>query len=93
MFNSFNWGGYLSFHLWPDELVFVDSQGDVYGEAFLREYEKVVSMQENWQDVLLKYEVEFAVIPSEWQLVTALVDEGWQEIYLDKTTTILRREE
>jgi len=93
MFNTFDAGGYLCFHLWPEELVFVDSQGDVYGEAFLREYEKIVGTQEGWQDVLLKYQVEFAVVPSEWRLVTALEDEGWQEIYFDSTTTILRREQ
>jgi len=91
MFNPFDWGGYLSLYLWPEKRVFVDSQGDVYGEAFLREYEQVVTTKKGWQAVLEKYHVDWAIIPSQWQLVTALQNEGWQIVYKDRTATILRR--
>lgn len=91
MFNPFDWGGYLSLTLWPDYRVFVDSQGDVYGEAFMREYEHIVSLSPNWQEVLDKYEVKWALIPQNWPLADALTDEGWQEIYRDNTTVIFTR--
>ena len=93
MFNPFDWGGYISFTLWPDHRVFIDSQGDVYGEAFIREYEQVVTLKAGWQDVLAKYNVDWALIPQEWPLAKALANEGWYEVYADRTAIILRRGE
>jgi hypothetical protein len=91
MFNTFDWGGYLSLHLWPDKRVFVDSQGDVYGEAFLREYEQIAVLNPDWQTVLQKYHVDWVIVPGLWPLVVALQNEGWQTVYTDGTATILHR--
>ena len=93
MFNPFDWGGYISLMLWPENRVFIDSQGDVYGEAFIREYEQVITLGAGWQDVLDKYHVDWALIPRQWALAKALSDEGWREIYADETAIILRRGE
>lgn len=38
LFNSYNIGGYLHYHLWPDYPVFVDGRTDLYNDAFLRTY-------------------------------------------------------
>ncbi len=91
IFNTFDWGGYLSFELFPKQLVFIDSQGDVYGEAFIREYEQVVNLSPGWQDVLTKYNVSWALIPKNWDLAATLVDAGWNEVYQDETAVILVR--
>jgi hypothetical protein len=91
MFNPFDWGGYISFTLWPEYRVFIDSQGDVYGEAFIREYEQVITLKPGWQDVLDTYQVDWAMVPSRWPLANALAYDGWDEIYADNTAIILRR--
>ena len=91
MFNPFDWGGYISFTLWPEYRVFIDSQGDVYGEAFIREYEQVITLKPGWQDVLDTYHVDWAMVPSRWPLANALAYDGWDEIYADNTAIILRR--
>lgn len=93
MFNTFDWGGYLSLELWPEKLVFIDSQGDVYGEAFIREYEKIVTLADGWQDILTKYNVNWALVPKVWDLAGALVKAGWREVYHDDTAVILVRGE
>lgn len=91
MFNPFDWGGYLSLELWPEKRVFIDSQGDIYGEAFIREYEQVITMGTGWQDILDKYHVSWALVPQKWSLADALLDEGWTEVYRDETAVILVR--
>jgi hypothetical protein len=91
LFNSFDWGGYLSFELFPKQLVFIDSQGDVYGETFIREYEHVVNLNSDWQAILSKYNVQWVLIPTEWNLATALESEGWKTVYKDETSIILVR--
>jgi hypothetical protein len=89
MFNPFDWGGYISFIAWPQDKVFIDSQGDVYGEAFIREYERVANLDDGWETVLKKYQVAWALLPTDWKLADALIDEGWSEVYRDNTTLIL----
>ncbi|MBI3163444.1 MAG: hypothetical protein HYZ24_02085 [Chloroflexi bacterium] len=89
MFNPFDWGGYISFTAWPQNKVFIDSQGDVYGEAFIREYERVANLDEGWESVLEKYRVTWALVPTKWLLADALLDNGWSEVYRDDTALIL----
>jgi hypothetical protein len=88
MFNPFDWGGYLSFEL-PQKKVFIDSQGDVYGEAFIRKYEQVVTLRPGWEDILDQYKVRWALIPADWALTDALLSEGWQEVFRDETSVVL----
>jgi hypothetical protein len=90
MFNPFDWGGYLSLML-PEKKVFIDSQGDVYGEAFIRKYEQVITLAPDWQKILDEYNVRWALVNTDWPLVKALSAEGWQEVYRDDTVVILIR--
>jgi len=91
MFNHFDWGGYLIFNLWPEKRVFIDSQTDVYGENFTRKYEQVITLKQNWQEILASNDVRWAIIPPGWPLVEALHKAGWQEVYRDQTAVIYRR--
>jgi hypothetical protein len=38
LFNAYNWGGFLTWRLFPDYLVYVDGRTDLYDDALLREY-------------------------------------------------------
>lgn len=88
MFNPFDWGGYLSFML-PEKKVFIDSQGDVYGETFIRKYEQVLTLAPGWLGVLEQYKVRWALVPVDWPLADALKEAGWQAVYQDGTSVIL----
>lgn len=90
MFNAFDWGGYLLLRLWPTHLAFIDSQTDVRGDVS-REYEKIITLSENWQATLEKYAVQWAILPPDWPLAQALRAEGWREVYRDETTIVLAR--
>lgn len=92
MFNNFIWGGYLLYRLFPQEQVFIDGQTDFYGEAFTREYAQVVSLDEGWQDVLVKYNVSWVIIQTGKPLIPTLQNElNWNIIYQDNTATILHK--
>jgi hypothetical protein len=92
MFNYFTWGGYLEYRLWPVERVFIDSKSDFYGEDFLREYVQVVLLQDNWEDVLVNYDVDWAILPIDERAANAIQsDLGWAAIYQDDTTVILKK--
>lgn len=90
MFNTYEWGGYLQYQLWPQKQVFIDSKADFYGEEFVRKYEQVIELREGWENILDQYNVDWAILPTNEALTKALTDNlGWQLIYEDKTTVIL----
>ena len=90
MFNNLDWGGYLALHLWPNQRIFVDSMADTSGELTMQ-YEQVVMLYDGWNNVLEKYQVEWAILSGRSPLSTALQNEGWQILYEDKIAVILRR--
>lgn len=92
MFNEFNWGGYLLYRLWPDDLVFVDSQSDFYGEPLMRDYETIMLAKNNWRGLLDQYQVNWAIIPANAPLAIQLKQEGnWTTLYEDPTAVIFQR--
>ncbi len=91
MFNDLNWGGYIALHLWPAQLAFVDSIADVTGEATLQ-YETVITLSSNWQDVFEKHHIEWVIVSNDSLLAKTLQYQNhWQVLYQDETSLILRK--
>jgi hypothetical protein len=90
LFNDLNWGGYLAFHLWPEQKIFVDSMADTSGEL-TQEYESVITLAPTWKEILSKYQVQWIVIPPSSNLAHALVQDGWNTLYKDRTAIILAK--
>jgi hypothetical protein len=91
MFNAFDWGGYLLFHMWPGQKVFIESQTDVSGEV-TNEYETVITLGEGWQDIIKKYDIAWAIIPPAWNLAKELSFQGWATVYQDRVAIILMKQ-
>lgn len=92
MFNEFTWGGYLLYRFWPEQPVFIDGQTDFYGAELVNEYLTTLRVQKGWQDILQKYDVSWAIIPTDFPMVEALQDKlNWQIVYQDDTATILHK--
>ena len=92
MFNSYNWGGYLMWRLWPQYPVYADGRTDVYDDVFLREYLRVTLAQADWQAVLERRNVGFVLIEAGGGLDTALRREsGWREVSRDRLAVIYVR--
>lgn len=92
VFNYFPWGGYLLYREWPGLTVFIDGQTDFYGEALSREYERVITLDEGWQEILSRYDVQWVLMPPESSLARELrMTPGWKEVYRDNTAVILHR--
>lgn len=88
-FNYFPWGGYLLYRFWPERSVFIDGQTDFYGEELTREYERVITLSDGWQDVLHDYHIEWVIMPAGSELGSALDESDfWNETYHDETTEI-----
>jgi len=92
MFNSYNWGGYLAWTLYPDYLVYVDGRTDLYDDAFLRGYLNV-SLGRGYEAVLDQYDVKLVVIETNSLLTDRLrSDPKWHSIYMDELATVFARQ-
>lgn len=74
MFNEYAWGGYLINELYPEQRVFIDGRPDMYGDEFVRDYIRVVSLEPEWRDILARHGVDLAIIERDSALATVLED-------------------
>ena len=90
-YNSYNWGGYL---IWRGIKVFVDGRADVYGDDFLFYYRRTFEIQEDWQEPLQAFAVDYVLMERGSSLSAVLLnDPGWQEAYADDLARIFVRAE
>jgi hypothetical protein len=96
MFNTYNWGGYLIWSLYPDNPVFVDGRTDLYAlnSQVLEDYATVHWIRPGWEEVLDRYGIGYVITER-----TGLLDEmlattpGWQAVYQDDLAVIYGRSE
>jgi len=92
MFNSYNWGGYLIWRLWPEYKVYVDGRTDLYDDAFLRDYLKVIQAQPGFESILDRDQVDWMLIEANSALDVLLArDANWQDVYRDDRAAIFTR--
>jgi hypothetical protein len=91
-FNSYNWGGYLIWRLYPQQLVFIDGRADLYGDTLFRQYLQVARAEPDWNEVLSTYQVDAVICEHQGPLATLLTaDSGWQPVYEDTMAAVFRR--
>jgi hypothetical protein len=94
MFNSYNWGGYLIFKLWPDYAVYIDGRTDLYDDEFIRRYLNVMVAGEAWQQTLADDGINLIFVESQSTLARFLQENSnWTERYQDETAVIFTRNE
>jgi hypothetical protein len=95
MFNSFLWGGYILYRLWPEEKVFIDGEALFYGETLFREYLDVINLSDGWEKILDNHDVSWMLIPRDDVLAKHLFSNDkdmWKLIYADNTAAIFSRD-
>lgn len=94
MFNYFPWGGYLLYELWPEHRVFIDGQTDFYGERLTREYECVITLCSEWEDVLDSYNVNWVIMPTASPLSESLHKKAnWNRVFQGEISSIFIKEQ
>jgi hypothetical protein len=88
MFNSYNWGGYLIWKLYPKYRVFIDGRTHLYRE-FIKEYLEVIYIRHDWEEILDRYNVRFVLIETDSILARFLkTQESWKLLYEDEVASI-----
>lgn len=72
MFNTYRWGGYLIWHLWPEHNVMLDGRADVMGEELVSDWQTAHKFEDGWEQVLKEYGIDWAVISESAPLARGL---------------------
>ena len=92
LFNSYDWGGYFIWELYPGYRVFIDGRADVYGDSFLDQYSNTYSLTDSWRNSLDHWNIQTVVVPPEAPLAVALeAQAGWKTAYADRQALVLTR--
>jgi hypothetical protein len=98
IFSPDYWGGYLIYrfclHPNAEARVMVDDRHDLYGEMVLKEYLKVMHVEEGWNYSFLNgRRVEWVVLPRNGTLANALIaDSQWKRVYKDDVSVVFMNE-
>jgi hypothetical protein len=85
MLSSDAWGGYLIYHFYPEQKVFMDGRSDFYGAKLGNEYVCLRSACPDSSALLDRYDIGSALIPADWPLARMLRhDTGWRLVDEDK---------
>jgi hypothetical protein len=94
IFNNYNWGGYLIFKLWPVYPVYIDGRTDLYDDAFIRRYLKVMVADEGWEQILQEDRIKLVLVEPGSILAKFLrLNPAWLERYRDDMAVIFERKE
>jgi hypothetical protein len=92
LFTTDYWGGYFIYRFHPRHQVFFDGRSDMYGEEFVKEYERVTNLDYRWREVLDKYKVTWILLPVDYGLCSALKErQDWRILYDDHQAIIFAR--
>jgi hypothetical protein len=92
LFNSYNWGGYLIWRLFPQVRVYIDGRADVYGDAFIFDYLSIYNAEPGWEDKLNAQDIQTVLVESNAPLAGALRQSpAWHVSFSDKLSIIFVR--
>ena len=93
LLNSYNFGGYLIWRLYPTYQVFIDGRADVYGDAFMDEYyAKMWQGHGDWREYLNRFKIRLVLMEKNGTLASLLRSEpGWQLVHEDDVAAVFQR--
>jgi tetratricopeptide (TPR) repeat protein len=95
IFNTYGYGGYIIWHLWPHIQVFIDGRAiTIYDQDFFWSYGLAFQNKETWEKVLERYGIEIVLIQDAREKGYSLFfywldeDEDWRLVAFDDVSNL-----
>jgi len=89
IFNSYNWGGYIIWRLYPEYLVYIDGRADLYGEEFVSNYTGIYFTKPGWEEKLNQENIRIVFVESDSMLADAVRQSStWKKLFEDNISVI-----
>jgi hypothetical protein len=89
IFNSYNWGAYILWELYPDYRTFVDGRTDLFDDEILKSYLATWRGEPEWREVFDRWNIHLVFVEPNAPLRDQLELNGWKSIYVDDQAIIL----
>ncbi len=87
-FNSFYWGGYLAWQMYPEKQIFIDGRVPAYPAGFIQTARKMRINPQIFQAVDDAYNFQYLIFPNDylsWDISTAIPANVWRPVYWDRS--------
>jgi len=86
-------GGYIIWKCAPERKVFIDGRWEVYGDAFLLDYWKLINRTEGWNSLVKKYGINYTLLKHSSSEAQRFIPEiynskDWSLVYLDGIASV-----
>jgi hypothetical protein len=89
LFNSYGWGGYLIWRLYPEYHVYIDGRADMYGDKFIFDYMGIYRAETGLEDKLTDQNIGIVLVEPEAPLANTLRRSAfWRVVFEDQTAVI-----
>jgi hypothetical protein len=95
VFSRMEWGGYVSWSLWPHDSVFLDARIERHPPQVWRDYFSILAAEPGWQSLLDEYGADYLLL--EQSAFPELVRQAdasteWRRVYSDDLSVLFARE-
>jgi hypothetical protein len=91
IFNSYNWGGYLIWNMYPEQKVYIDGRCDMYGAEFVTRFVDIYTTKPGWENALKADKIQYVLVEPNTYLAYGLLDQpGWKAIYSDEVSVLFK---
>lgn len=93
IFNTYHYGGYLIYRLYPAQQVFIDGRADMYGDEFMKEYMEISAGGANWEKQFDRYRIDYVLVQRDSPLRQLLLARGdFKLVYDDEVNSVLLKD-
>jgi hypothetical protein len=92
IFHDYNWGGWLTWHGWPQVKNWIDDRNEVQGQAHIEQYFDLIAAKPGWEETFAGRRVGWVCISSGRPLDRALSAHAkWTERYRNTVAVVYQR--
>ena len=90
IFNTYGYGGYLIYRLYPEQKVFIDGRADMYGDDFLKIYKEIAEGLPDWEKEFDQYDIDYIICWKKAPIRQLLLTRGdFKLVYDDMYNSVL----
>ena len=92
IFHDYRWGGYITWHGWPEMLNYIDDRNEAQGRARIEQYLAIINAETGWEGHLAR--IDWVCIDPSVPLATKLIadEKRWKKRYEDAYAVIYARQ-
>lgn len=94
IFHTPDWGGYLTWVLWPQQKAFIDDRNQINSKELYEDFFAIDQGRDGWKDVINKYNFQWILTAPKSKISSLLSSpsSGWQLFYKDDKAAIFKRD-